>query len=84
MDAFVQDTQQFVNGQVTVELYKGNCMVAARDSKHALYDYALSTYDSQDTFDHEVGRAFTLISALPDRIASRVRGNQEALKRRSS
>lgn len=71
--AFVEDTQRFVTGQVEVELYKGNCRVVARQADHALYDYALSTYDSQDAFDHEAGRGFTLISTLPDRIAAMVR-----------
>jgi argininosuccinate synthase len=77
LDSFVQDTQRFVNGRVTLELYKGNCIVTSRESKQALYDYALSTYDSQDVFDHQAGRGFTQISALPDRIMAKVRGRQE-------
>jgi len=78
LGAFVRDTQRHVEGQVTVELYKGNCLIAARESKFALYDYALSTYDSQDTFDHEAGRGFTQICALSDRVAARVRGSHGA------
>jgi argininosuccinate synthase len=72
--AFVEDTQRFVTGRVDVELYKGNCLIVGRESDHALYDYALSTYDSGDVFDHEAGRGFTVISTLPDRIAARIRG----------
>lgn len=70
---FVEDTQRFVTGQIEVELYKGNCRIVARQSDYALYDYAMSTYDSQDAFDHEAGRGFTQISTLPDRIAAKVR-----------
>ena len=44
-----------------------------RDSDYALYDYAMSTYDSEDAFDHEAGRGFTTITALPDRIVASTR-----------
>ncbi|WP_433041711.1 argininosuccinate synthase [Dactylosporangium sp. CS-033363] len=71
--AFVEDTQRFVTGEVEVELYKGSCRIVSRRSDYALYDYALSTYDSQDTFDHEAGRGFTRIATLPDRIVAQIR-----------
>ncbi|GAB7038405.1 MULTISPECIES: argininosuccinate synthase [Catenuloplanes] len=71
--AFAEDTQRYVTGQIEVELYKGNHRIVGRQSDHALYDYALSTYDRQDSFDHEAGRGFTRIATLPDRIAAKVR-----------
>lgn len=78
LNAFIQDTQRFVSGRITIELYKGNCTIVARESENALYDYALSTYDSQDTFDHQAGRGFTQICTLPDRIVAKVRGTHTA------
>jgi argininosuccinate synthase len=73
LDAFVDDTQQFVTGTVTMELYKGACTVVGRSAPQALYDYALSTYDRGDAFDHTAGAGFTELTSLPLRIVATAR-----------
>lgn len=73
LDQFVDSTQRFVTGKVRVQLYKGNCQIVGRESQYALYNYALSTYDRNDIFDHQAGKGFTHITALPLRVLSKAR-----------
>jgi argininosuccinate synthase len=68
LDAFVDETQERVEGEVTVRLWKGTATVRARSSAFALYSDALSTYGSGDEFDHSAGRGFAYVKALPLRL----------------
>ena len=67
-DAFVDHTQQNVEGDVTVRLYKGGVTILSRKSDHAMYDYKLSTYDTQDVFDHKAGQGFSYVWSMPNRV----------------
>ena len=71
LDAYVDSTQQFVTGTVRVRLHKGTCAVVGRQSPHALYDYALSTYDEADQFDHQASVGFIKVFGLPVRTQAR-------------
>ncbi len=44
LDAFIDKTQETVNGTATMKLYKGNCIAASRKSPDSLYDMNLSTF----------------------------------------
>ena len=57
-DAFVDETQRFVTGEVRLRLEPGRCFVTGRRSAHSLYDYGLATYDAADTFRHEDSAGF--------------------------
>ena len=46
LDAFIDATQQRVNGTVKVRLFKGGCMAVARESPTALYSEELVSFDS--------------------------------------
>lgn len=70
-DAFIDHTQQYVEGDVAVRLFKGNVTVMGRKSEHAMYDYKLSTYDTQDIFDHKAGQGFSYIWSMPLRVRPR-------------
>ncbi|MDP4198439.1 MAG: argininosuccinate synthase [Bacteroidota bacterium] len=72
LDAFVDETQQAVSGTVTVKLYKGGLTVQSRWSPNSLYDKALASYTSEDTFDHSAGEGFSKIYSLPLRTIARV------------
>jgi len=65
MDAFINDTQQTVNGLVKVKLYKGNVEIAGRTSPNSLYDTKLATYTQEDTFDHKASEGYIKIFSLP-------------------
>ncbi len=72
IDAFLQQTQQRVTGQVTMKLYKGRAMAIARQSEYSLYDYSLATYDKGDLFDPADSPGFIRLWGLPARIVGEV------------
>ena len=72
IDAFLQETQQHVTGQVTMKLYKGRAMAVARQSEYSLYDYSLATYDKGDLFDPADSPGFIRLWGLPARIVGKV------------
>ncbi|PJB28556.1 argininosuccinate synthase, partial [Candidatus Desantisbacteria bacterium CG_4_9_14_3_um_filter_50_7] len=75
LDAFVNETQKYVTGDVRVKLYKGTCAVAGRKSPYSLYNYKLATYDKGSTFDQKLAKGFIELWGLPYKIRA------QALKR---
>jgi len=73
IDAFMDETQKLVSGQVTVKLYKGNCEAVARTSANSLYDFSLASYGEADKFDQSKSKGFIDIWALPAKVAAAVR-----------
>jgi len=71
LDAFVDETQKLVSGEVVVKMFKGNLTVRSRTSPNSLYDKALASYTSEDTFDHSAGEGFSRIFSLPLRTIAR-------------
>lgn len=51
LQALIDESQQWVNGEVSLALYKGNVMVVGRQSEHSLYREDLVTFE-------EDGRAY--------------------------
>ncbi len=70
LDAFIQQTQERVSGVVRVKLFKGNAILAGRKSANALYTDELSTYGSDDKFDHKAAEGFIYVWGLPTRVWS--------------
>ncbi|MFO7280085.1 MAG: argininosuccinate synthase [Thermoanaerobacterales bacterium] len=64
LDAFVDESQRFVTGDVRLHLSPGSCQVTGRRSDHSLYDYSLATYDSGDRFRHEDAAGFVRLWGL--------------------
>jgi len=67
-DAFVGVTQQRVTGTVALRLYKGNVIVAGRESPHALYDERFVTFGEDDVYQQSDAAGFIRLFALPDRV----------------
>ncbi len=65
LDAFIQNTQEFVTGEVRAKLYKGSVAVTGVKSAYSLYDYSLATYGEGDTFDRAASKGFIDIHSLP-------------------
>jgi argininosuccinate synthase len=78
IDAFMDQTQHLVSGQVTVKLYKGNCEAVARESANSLYDFSLASYGEADKFDQSKSKGFIDIWALPAKVAAAVKRSQKA------
>jgi len=86
-DAFVNVTQETVTGSVTLRLYKGNAIVASRESAYALYDERFVTFGEDDVYQQSDAAGFTRlfgpsarVRALrdQDRAAEAASGDQQA------
>ena len=58
LEAFIDKTQENVDGEVRVKLYKGGLRVVGRKSPKSLYDLNLATYDIKTTFDQSLSKGF--------------------------
>jgi argininosuccinate synthase len=65
IDAFVDETQANVTGEVRLRYTAGSCAVAGRRSNVALYDVGLATYGPEDDFDHAHAEGFVRLWGLP-------------------
>lgn len=70
LDAFIDSTQEYVNGDVRMTLHGGRATVTGRKSDSTLYDFNLATYDSGDTYDQSSARGFIDIYGLPAKLAA--------------
>lgn len=70
---FVDSTQEYISGNVKVELYKGTLKVLSRDSEFTLYNEELATYSDGDKFDHGSSIGFIHLYGLPFKTLSEVR-----------
>jgi argininosuccinate synthase len=65
LDAFMQETQRHVSGDVRLRFEAPGLMrVVGRRSPKALYDYGLATYDAADTFQHADSEGYVKIYGL--------------------
>jgi argininosuccinate synthase len=65
LDAFVDESQRFVSGEVRLRCeMPGRCLVAGRRSDVGLYDYDLATYEAADRFRHEHAEGFVRLWGL--------------------
>ena len=64
LDAFIEESQRFVTGEVRLHLEPGACRVVSRRSDASLYDYDLATYDAADRFRHEDSAGFVRLWGL--------------------
>jgi argininosuccinate synthase len=70
LDAFIEDSQQHVTGEVRLVLHGGRAVVTGRRSDASLYDFGMATYDTGDTFDQSLAKGFVQLWGLPSRMAS--------------
>jgi argininosuccinate synthase len=70
IDAFVDVTQELVEGEVRVELRPAAAVVTGRRSPHALYAEKLASYGAGETFPHAAAEGFVQIAALEAELAA--------------
>ena len=70
LDAFIDDTQRYVNGDIRMTLHAGKATVTGRRSETALYDFNLATYDEGDSFDQSQARGFIELFGMSSKVAS--------------
>jgi argininosuccinate synthase len=71
---FVDSTQKYIDGDIKLELYKGNLKTLSRSSKYSLYNQDLATYSEADKFDHTASVGFINIYGLPYKTAASIYG----------
>ena len=72
LEAFLAQSQQYVNGTVRVKLFKGHAIVEGRKSPNSLYNEKLATYSKEDQFNHASAVGFIELWGLPTVVNSSV------------
>ena len=76
--SMVKKTQEQVNGEVRIELYKGNCIVSGRKSPNSLYDCDMATMeDDFGIYDPQDAIGFIKLNALPLRIQASLKSKNK-------
>tara|TARA_Y100001934_G_C12280941_1_gene739875 strand:- start:86 stop:1306 length:1221 start_codon:yes stop_codon:yes gene_type:complete len=76
--SMVKKTQEQVNGEVRIELYKGNCIVSGRKSPNSLYDFDMATMeDDFGIYDPQDAKGFIKLNALPLRIQASLKSKNK-------
>jgi argininosuccinate synthase len=75
LQEMIDASQESVNGEVRVRLYKGNVIVCGRRSPDSLFDPGVVTFeDDAGAYDQGDAEGFIKLNALRMRIAARRRG----------
>ena len=80
LQTLIDHTQKSVNGWVRLKLYKGNVIVAGRDSKtDSLFDSSIATFeDDKGAYDQKDAGGFIKLNALRMRIAANLKHKNKA------
>jgi argininosuccinate synthase len=78
LDAYMQAVNAQVSGTIGMKLYKGMARVVTRESPNAVYDAALSTFEtSGGLFSQQASPGFIELWSLQSRMAHRLRTRDE-------
>ena len=70
LDAFIDETQTYVSGEIRMTLHGGRAVPTGRRSEQSLYDFSLATYDTGDMFDQSASRGFIDIFGMTSRLSA--------------
>ena len=70
--AFIREAQKPVSGEASLDLYKGNLIVAGRSSPNNLYDEGIATMEGGGSYNQTDAEGFLRIQGLPSRVQGRV------------
>jgi argininosuccinate synthase len=76
MQAAIDTTQKYVQGNVKLKLYKGNIEVVGRESDLSLYSEEHSTFEEDEVYNQKDAEGFIRLNALRRIIAGKKRGNK--------
>jgi argininosuccinate synthase len=79
IDAFVDATQERVEGEVRLELRPGVPVVTGRRSDQALYAETLASYAEGETFPHQAAEGFLRIASLETELVAALRRRRAAV-----
>lgn len=69
IDAFIEESQRGINGEVRVRLFKGSMRIVGRRAEKPLYSRDLITYSREGLFDQRAGEGFSRIWSLETRLS---------------
>ena len=64
LQSLIDETQQYVNGEVKLKIYKGNVSVLGRRSKNSLYSSKIATFEEDKVFNQLDAEGFIKLNAL--------------------
>ncbi len=70
--AFIREAQKNVEGEVELNLYKGNIMIAGRTSPKSLYDAGIASMEGGGSYNQTDAEGFLRIEGLPLRVQGKV------------
>lgn len=71
LQKLIDETQEYVNGDVRVKLYKGQVSVVGRRSENSLFDESIATFeDDAGAYNQKDAEGFIKLNALRLRIAA--------------
>ncbi|MBD3611889.1 MAG: argininosuccinate synthase [Hydrogenovibrio crunogenus] len=74
LQALIDQSQDYVSGDVRLKLYKGNVIVVGRTSENSLFDEDIATFeDDGGAYNHKDAEGFIKLNALRLRTAAKKR-----------
>ena len=71
LDAFINESQIHVSGDIRMTLHAGRAVPTGRRSDASLYDFNLATYDEGDTFDQSRAKGFIELWGMSSVLANK-------------
>ena len=71
LDAFINESQAHVSGDIRMTLHAGRAVPTGRRSDASLYDFNLATYDEGDTFDQSQAKGFIELWGMSSVLANK-------------
>lgn len=73
MRKMIDETQQTVNGEVRLRLFRGNVIVVGRRSPNSLYDERIATFEADSVYNQRDAEGFIKLNALRLRLGGNSR-----------
>ncbi len=70
LDAFINETQKWVTGDITLKLFKGNVTTIKSESTYSLYDQEIVTFEADDVYNQADATGFINLYALSTKVAA--------------
>jgi len=76
LEVFIKDLMKYATGSIKLVLYKGNIIIAGRESKYSLYNENLASFTTGDLYNHKDAQGFINLFGLQVGIESKVHKNK--------
>jgi argininosuccinate synthase len=77
LDAFIDNTQKYVTGEIKLKLYKGNMEPVSRSAKYSLYWEELATFEEDEVYNQKDAEGFINLFGLPTKVQAIMRGKKK-------